>query len=42
MLGFVLADLPVLDEIDSHIGARVVEGHIVDETKLSQGARLMP
>src|SRR6266849_6604780 len=34
MLDFVLAHLPVLNEIHSHVGARLVEWHVIDKAKL--------
>src|SRR6266436_4024694 len=34
MLDFVLAHLPVLNEIHSHVGARLIEWHVIDKAKL--------
>jgi len=34
MLDFVLAHLPVLNEIHSHVGARLVEWHVIDKATL--------
>src|SRR5438874_140868 len=34
MLDVVLVHLPVLNEIHSHVGARLIEWHVIDKAKL--------